>query len=75
VPLAGTIHDQQIDFTVSWAWGGDGHYTATFTPAGQLSEGFTRNLSMPSSTATWTATSIFKCMTFKERWRDFFASR
>jgi hypothetical protein len=61
VPVIGTMHDNQLAMTVSWASGGAGRYTATMNPSGQLIEGFTHNLSMPSSTATWSTSEQFKC--------------
>jgi hypothetical protein len=61
VPLAGTMSDDQLVMTVSWVWGGAGRYTATMSPSGLLTEGFTQNISMPSSTATWDTAQQFKC--------------
>lgn len=61
VPVVGTLHDNQLAMTVSWASGGAGRYTATMSPSGQLIEGFTQNLSMPSSTATWSTVDQFEC--------------
>jgi hypothetical protein len=61
VPVVGTLRDNQLAMTVSWAWGGAGRYTATMSPSGQLIEGFTQNLSMPSSTATWSTVDQFEC--------------
>jgi hypothetical protein len=61
VPVIGTMHDNQLAMTVSWASGGAGRYTATMNPSGLLIEGFTHNLSMPSSTATWSTAEQFKC--------------
>jgi hypothetical protein len=61
VPVVGTMHNNQLAMTVSWASGGAGRYTATMSPSGLLIEGFTQNLSMPSSTATWNTAEQFKC--------------
>ena len=61
VPVVGTLRDNQLAMTVSWAWGGAGRYTATMSPSGQLIEGFTQNLSIPSSTATWSTVDQFEC--------------
>jgi hypothetical protein len=61
VPVVGTMHDNQLTMTVSWTWGGAGRYTATMSPSGLLAEGFTQNLSMPASTATWNTAEQFKC--------------
>jgi hypothetical protein len=61
VPLVGTLHDNQLAMTVSWTRGGAGRYTATMSPAGLLIDGFTQNVSMPSSTATWSTAQQFKC--------------
>jgi hypothetical protein len=61
VPLVGTMRDNQLAMTVSWAWGGAGRYTATMSPSGLLTETFTQNISMPSSTATWNTAQQFKC--------------
>jgi hypothetical protein len=61
VPVVGTLRDNQLAMTVSWASGGTGRYTATMSPSGQLIEGFTQNLSMPSSTATWNTVDRFEC--------------
>ena len=61
VPLVGTLHDNQLEMTVAWASGGAGRYTANMSPSGQLTDGFTQNISMPSSTATWATAAQFKC--------------
>ena len=61
VPVFGSMHDNQLAMTVSWASGGAGRYTATMNPSGSLIEGFTHNLSMPSSTATWSTPEQFQC--------------
>jgi len=61
VPMVGTLRANELAMTVSWASGGAGRYTATMSPSGQLTEGFTQNLSMPSSTATWNTVAQFEC--------------
>jgi hypothetical protein len=61
VPVVGAMRGSQLAMTVSWISGGAGRYTATMNPAGMLTEGFTQNLSMPSSTATWSSAQQFKC--------------
>jgi hypothetical protein len=61
VPLIGTMRDNQLAMTVSWSSGGAGRYTATMNPDGLLTDGFTQNLSMPASTASWSTAEQFKC--------------
>jgi hypothetical protein len=61
VPFVGAMRADRLTMTVSWAWGGAGHYTATMSPSGLLTEGFTQNLSMPASTANWNTAQQFKC--------------
>jgi hypothetical protein len=60
-PLAGTMKGDQLTLAVSWASGGAGLYTATMSPSGELTNTFTQNISMPSSTATWGTTTRFTC--------------
>jgi hypothetical protein len=61
VPLTGTMQGDQFSVTVSWVSGGAGRYTAAMSPSGELVNGFTQNLSMPSSTASWSTQARFKC--------------
>ncbi len=61
VPVVGTMHANQLAMRVSWASGGAGRYTATMTASGLLIAGFTQNLSMPPSTATWSTARQFNC--------------
>jgi hypothetical protein len=61
VPLIGTMRDNQLAMTVSWSSGGAGRYTATMNPDGLLTDGFTQNLSMHASTASWSTAEQFKC--------------
>ena len=61
VPVIGNMHDNQLTMSVSWASGGAGRYAATMNPSGLLIDGFTQNLSMPWSTATWSTAEQFKC--------------
>jgi hypothetical protein len=61
VPVVGAMHRNQLAMSVSWASGGAGRYTATMSPSGLLTEGFTQNLSMLSSTATWITAEQFRC--------------
>ena len=61
-PLVGTVRDNHLAMIVSWASGGAGLYTAAMSPAGLLTDGFTQNISMPTSTATWSTARQFQCV-------------
>jgi hypothetical protein len=60
-PLVGTIRDNHLAMTVSWTSGGAGLYTAAMSQGGLLTDGFTQNISMPGSTATWSTARQFEC--------------
>jgi hypothetical protein len=62
VPLVGTVRDNHLAMTVSWPSGGAGLYTAAMSPSGLLTDGFTQNISMPGSTATWSTARQFQCV-------------
>jgi hypothetical protein len=60
-PLVGTMRDNHLAMTVSWTSGGAGLYTAAMSQGGLLTDGFTQNISMPGSTATWSTARHFEC--------------
>jgi hypothetical protein len=60
-PLVGTMRDNHLAMTVSWTSGGAGLYTAAMSRGGLLTDGFTQNISMPGSTATWSTVRQFEC--------------
>lgn len=62
VPLAGVMEGNHFSVIVAWASGGAGLYTATMIRSGEFAEPFTQNISMPYSTATWTAKTQFNCL-------------
>ena len=61
-PLVGTVRDNHLAMTVSWTSGGAGLYTAAMSPGGLLTDGFTQNISMSGSTATWSTARQFQCV-------------
>lgn len=55
-------YNSHLAMTVLWKSGGARLYSGAMSPGGLLIDGFTQNISIPGSTATWSTARQFQCV-------------